>query len=757
MSSADELLVDLNEPQVQAVRHRDGPLLVLAGPGSGKTRVITRRAAYLVHTGVSPRNILAITFTNKAAEEMRRRIEALGVGRGMWVYTFHALGARLLRELGPLVDVQPGFTIYDEDDQLRLIKESMALCQVSPDLLRPEEAQARVSRAKNALHGPDSLRESRLEERLLARVFEQYEKLLRQRNAVDFDDLLMRIALLLSKRPDVAGQLATRFQYLLIDEYQDTNHAQYLIARHLAEAHRNICATGDPDQSIYGWRGADLNNILEFEHDYPDAVVIRLEQNYRSVGNVLAAAGRLISVNRQRREKALWTQRPAGDPVRVREFDEGQHEAEHVADTIAELHRAGRSFSDVAVIYRVNAISRGLEEALRARGIPYKVARGIAFYGRREIRDAVAYLRLLVNPADDLALLRIINTPTRGIGDTTTKRLQAAAQAAGQPIGALLARVEALPELRSAAARLRRFAELLQRLRELQHPSVAETVRYVIEESGLRQMLREEGLETGEDRIANVDELVTDAARYESDTPEPSLGGFLERVALASDQDQVDQGAGVVMLLTLHAAKGLEFPVVFIVGLEQGMLPHERSLRLNDVEEERRLCFVGMTRAQDQLYLSHARQRVLRGVVMPRSTSQFLLELPDEGVLHERFGPSSAPLPMRSPRPQVDEYADPPAERSSLRQRSGGRSAGDAGGERVISFNEPTSGGAGITSRFADWQPGTLVVHADYGTGQLLWIRPSAGQTRGAVRFPVYGEKTFVFDHAPILRMTPSE
>ncbi len=757
MLNLDELLADLNEPQVRAVRHLDGPLLVLAGPGSGKTRVITRRAACLVHSGIAPRNILAITFTNKAAEEMRKRIEALGVARGMWVYTFHALGARLLRELGPLVDVQPGFTIYDEDDQLRLVKEAMGIASVSPDLLRPDDAQTRISRAKNELRGPDSLRESRMEERLLARVFEIYEKLLRQRNAVDFDDLLMRIALLLIRRPDIAEQLSTRFRHLLIDEYQDTNHAQYLIAKHLSESHRNICATGDPDQSIYAWRGADLNNILEFEHDYPEATVVRLEQNYRSVGNVLAAAGRLIGFNRRRRAKALWTQRPSGDPVRVWEFDEGEHEAEHVADTIAELRREGRSFSDVAIIYRVNAVSRGLEEALRGRAIPYKIARGIAFYGRREVRDSVAYLRTLVNPADDLALLRIINTPARGIGDTTVKRLQAAAQTSARPVSALLARLDELPELRSAVPRLRRFASLLQRLRSLQHPSVAETVRFVIEESGLRKLLREEGQETGEDRVANVDELVTDAARYEAETPDPSLAGFLERVALASDQDQVDQGAGVVMLLTLHAAKGLEFPVVFIVGLEQGMLPHERSIRANDVEEERRLCFVGMTRAQDRLFLSYARQRVLRGVLMPRSTSQFLLELPEEGVLRERFG---EPAPLRVARPERGtpaEYADPPAEPRTLGRRKLGRGENEFGDEPVISFDQPTGTLGGVDSRFADWQPGTLVRHTHYGTGELLWIRPSAGQTRGAIRFPVYGEKTFILDHAPVQRIERHE
>ena len=347
-------LSDLNEPQRQAVTHRDGPLLVLAGPGSGKTRVITRRAAHLVQTGVPPRNILAITFTNKTADEMRSRIEALGVARGMWIHTFHALGVRLIREFGPLADIRDGFTIYDESDQKKLLKEAFDLCGISPDTLRPELAQARISRAKNALKKPAELIDGGdfFDERRIGRIYEAYEVLLRQRNAVDFDDLLMRVAIVLRDHADIRQRLNVRFRYLLIDEYQDTNHAQYLIARHLSQDHRNICATGDPDQSIYGWRGADLNNILEFERDYPEATVVRLEQNYRSTGHILTAASKLIRNNRKRKHKDLWTKLGEGEPVQAWDFDEGRDEAEQIAATIAELRQQGHSYNDFAIMYR---------------------------------------------------------------------------------------------------------------------------------------------------------------------------------------------------------------------------------------------------------------------------------------------------------------------------------------------------------------------------------------------------------------------
>ncbi|MBI5865495.1 MAG: UvrD-helicase domain-containing protein [Planctomycetes bacterium] len=759
----DALLTDLNEPQRQAVTHIDGPLLVLAGPGSGKTRVITRRAAHLVRSGIAPQHILAITFTNKAAGEMKKRIEALGVVRGMWVYTFHALGARLLREFGPLADVQPGFTIYDDADQLRCVKDAMELCKLSPLLHNPESMRTKISNAKNALQLPADFANATdlLDVRAFHRVFEAYEQLLRDRNAVDFDDLLLRLALVLRDRPEVAERMNRRFGYVLIDEYQDTNHAQYLIARQLTRIHRNLCVTGDPDQSIYAWRGADIRNILEFERDYPDAVVVRLEQNYRSCASILRAASKLIACNRKRKKKDLWTENPEGEPVRVWEFDEGRDEAEKIAETIAAMRGAGRSWSDFAVFYRINAISRGLEESLRARAIPYKIARGVEFSNRREIRATLAYLRVIVNPADSIALLRIINTPARGIGKTTIDRLVTAAADRGCALTEMLRNADDVPSLKGAAAKVRKFADLLDELKQYAAGTPAEAVSAVLERSGLEKSLREEVDDEGEDRLANVQELVSAAVRYEEEAEQPSLEEFLQRISLVSDQDAVDESAGVVMLMTLHAAKGLEFPVVFIVGLEQGMLPHERSLNArskDEIEEERRLCFVGITRAREQLVLSHANTRVIRGAWLPRTASQFLSELPDDSVVQESMAGREPPWMKRRPmladsdERSDDEAADEdaPAQPPRLRLHRGG---GDE--DRAFTMDQPTGrvDPGAAASPFADWRPQMFVMHRDFGVGQVVWVRPGPGQTRAAIRFPAHGEKTFILELAPIEKL----
>ncbi len=753
-SRADTILADLNEPQRRAVTHRDGPLLVLAGPGSGKTRVITRRAAYLVVTGADPRSILAITFTNKAADEMRQRIAALGAAGGMWICTFHALGVRLLREFGELAQVRPGFTIYDETDQKRLVKEALAACQVAPELLRPEEARVLISDAKNRLRPPEMLLDEseRFDLRMFARVYETYEQLLRQRNAVDFDDLLMRVALVLRDHPDIAERLNRRFRYVLIDEYQDTNHAQYLIARHLSRHHHNICATGDPDQSIYGWRGADLGNILEFERDYPDAVVVRLEQNYRSTGNILKAASQLIRCNRRRKHKDLWTAGEAGAPVRVWSFENGYDEAERIARTIAELHQAGRAYCDIAIMYRINAISRGLEEELRARGIPYKIARGVEFYNRREIRDTLAYLRLLVNPADTIALLRIVNTPARGIGKTTVTRLLDEATASGRPLLEVMRDVDSVRTIRSAAAgRVRRFVALLEELRAWAAAPVSDAVSNVLAHSGLEDSLRAERESGGEDRLANVQELVSAAQRFEQENERATLEDFLQRVALSSDQDQIDESAGVVLLMTLHAAKGLEFPIVFIVGLEQGMLPHERSLREGDIEEERRLCFVGITRAQRELILTHVEMRMLRGASIPCSQSQFLSELPDEVLSYENFAGDEEDEDCGTHFVPLDDQL-PDDEQSRRPPRGRRRRVGEEEDEPVFSPDDPAgTNPAGVSAApFESWRPGMLVTHEKLGVGQVEWVRPGGGQTRAGIRFVRHGHKTLILELAPI-------
>ncbi len=792
----DTLLEDLNPPQREAVTHRDGPLLVLAGPGSGKTRVITRRAAYLVHGGVPPHRILAITFTNKAAGEMRERIAALGVGRGMWVHTFHALGVRLLGEFGHLAGVEPNFTICDDADQIRTIKEALADCGLE-GAAEPAEMQAAISRAKNKMQRPEELAEQAFHSvyRMAARVYERYEALLRERNAVDFDDLLTRIALLLKKHEDVAEKLNRRFAYVLVDEYQDTNHAQYLIAHHLSRMHGNICVTGDPDQSIYAWRGADIGNILEFERDYPQAKVVRLEQNYRSTGRILRVASALIQANTRRKHKDLWTQRGEGEPVESLEFTTGDDEARFIARRLTQLREQGRPWSDMAICYRVNAISRGLEESLRLAGIPYKIARGQEFYNRKEIRDVLAYLRALVNPADQVALLRILNTPPRGIGKTSEQRLVDAAAREGRPLMDILREPQLAGEMKPAALKkVREFARDLDAMRGFIHGSVAETIRTVLSLSGLEKALREESAAASEadvDRWANVQELITAGATYDAEIEEPTLDDFLRRTALTSDQDAIDQSAGVVMLMTLHAAKGLEFPIVFIAGMEDGLLPHERALKGGgDIEEERRLCFVGITRAKEQLVLSRARERFIAGKRTPRALSQFLLELPAEELQHRSFVDPFAEarnrvrlssrddvIPMDDQLPP-DEYADRRRAYSGGEPRrayggsgsgGGGRGYGGSGGDRGYGSGGSRRGGASSSretadettaalkpaadSPYAGWEAGTFVEHKQYGVGQVVWIRPSPGQTRAAIRFPRAGEKTFVLEKAPVRKL----
>lgn len=766
--AADPALADLNEPQRAAVLHDEGPLLVLAGPGSGKTRVITRRAAYLVHRGVPPRNILAITFTNKAADEMRRRIEALGVGRGMWVYTFHALGARLLRELGPLAHREPGFTIYDVEDRLRVIKEAVKSCNVDDSLLRPERIQGAISRAKNLLEMPEeyALRAEFGDGRIIARVYEQYEAFMEERNAVDFDDLLMLPALVLRARADLVEQLNIRFRYLLIDEYQDTNRAQYLIAQLLALHHRNICATGDPDQSIYAWRGADLNNILDFENDYPDAKVVRLEQNYRSFGRILEAASVLIAHNQQRKPKALWTTNPAGPPVEAWRFGTGEDEAARIADDIRTGHLEGRPYSDFAIFYRINALSRGLEDALRRRMIPYRIARGVAFYGRKEVRDVLAYLRVLVNPADAVALRRVINTPPRGIGKTTIERLERHAAATGQTLLDTLRDADRAPGLKTAAKRVRSFVNLLDELQSVAEDPVPQAVSRTLELSGLETALTKERNADGEDRLANVQELVTAAQRYVDETYEPSLSDFLHRIALVSDQDQVDQEAGVVMLMTLHAAKGLEFPVVFMAGLEHGLLPHENALKEDDrnVEEERRLCFVGMTRAQERLVLSHARMRTIRGQPLPQTKSIFLHELGEAPLEELDYSRATWGGPLRRMLGATRQEDEPTADADGFVPLDDQLSPEEAGQRRNLRRADwETAGPEDMpvidvgasrqmlrTSPFADWQPGNRVDHPTYGVGKIIWIHPTPGQTRASIRFETGKEHTFILDKSPI-------
>lgn len=628
--NSEWILEGLTESQRRAVLHREGPLLVLAGPGSGKTRVITCRIAMLIHSGVRPSQICAITFTNKAAQEMRQRVLSMGVPAGSHLSTFHSLCVRILRLYGSAAGIEPTFSIYDESDQLRCMKEAVAACQISSSNFSPARMLSIISRLKNDLEDEEAFA-SRVNDffgQTVASIYRKYQEILRRNQALDFDDLLVQTALLMRNFPPIRRELSERFRYLLIDEYQDTNHAQYQIARGLAAGHGNICVTGDPDQSIYRWRGADIGNILAFEQDWPNAAVIKLEENFRSTPNILRRADRLIVGNKKRKAKTLIPTRPEGEDVVIRVCEDEQDEAEQVAADVSGLLNQGVSPQEIAVFYRVNAMSRSVEEAFIRRRIPYQVVRGVEFYARKEVKDFLSYLKLIVNPSDDVAFVRAISTHSRGIGDKTIERLQEYASRNRLPLLAAAGQAGRIETIASGTRkRLMEVASLFERFRkELDQEASAMIMNRVFAESGLSKAFEEAG---DEEAIENINELINAAAEYDRTAEKPSLTDFLQSIALYSDTDAFDPNAGRVSLMTLHAAKGLEFSCVFIIGLEEGMLPHERSLEggPDEMEEERRLFFVGMTRAKDRLMVSYARHRLLRGQLLRSVPSPFLYEI----------------------------------------------------------------------------------------------------------------------------------
>ena len=711
-ATADGLLEGLSEPQRDAVVHTDGPLLILAGPGSGKTRVVTRRAAYLASTVTSARHILAITFTNKAAREMQERIAVLGAADGMTVCTFHALGAKLLRIYHDRAGVPRNFTIFDQDDRRSLLKDAIAACDLSTDNFTPASIEQVISNAKNDLQTAADFAERDLywRHRTIARIYAAYEQLLEAQAGLDFDDLLMRVALLIHQDHELRDQLEDRYRYVLVDEYQDTNTAQYAIARLLTQKQDNLCATGDPDQSIYGWRGANIENILTFERHYPNAKVVRLEQNYRSTKRVLAAADGLIAANLQRKLKALWTENDEGALVRVFEHESGPEEAAMVARDIATYLQGGGAPSEVAVFYRVNSLSRVLEEALIREGIAYQIARGLEFYSRKEIKDVLAYLRVLINPADEVALLRIINTPARGIGTTTIERLVQHARTQGRQVLEVLAEDADLPALGRSAAKVAQFAELLRDLAPAVERPASKALELVISHSGLRAMYRARaGID--DTASANLDELISAASTFQEEHPEATVLDWLEHAALISDVDTVREGAGPVTLMTLHAAKGLEFARVYIVGLEDGLLPFRRQGDEDtDEEEERRLLFVGMTRAKVHLVLSRARYRMVRGTTMRTVRSPFLDELPRDQLEWIEVEASTAKGGFGSDRGKLPED-------------------------------------------IAQWSVGTLVEHPRFGLGQVMSLRRGLRRTHVDVQFKDGPRKAWVLEFADLTRV----
>jgi DNA helicase-2/ATP-dependent DNA helicase PcrA len=633
----EALLSGLNDPQREAVTYGEGPLLILAGAGSGKTRVLTHRIAYLVATGAAKANeVLAITFTNKAAGEMRERAELL-VGpriRAMWVMTFHAACARMLRANADRLGYTRQFTIYDQADSRRLVKRCLDELGIDPKRFTPAGIQSQISDAKNKLRDAEGYGHmvGSFFEQTVADVYRLYERELHRMNAMDFDDLLVRAVNVLEMFPEVRDRYANGFRHVLVDEYQDTNHAQYRWLQLLAEEHRNLMVVGDDAQSIYGFRGADIRNILEFEDAFPDAHVVRLEQNYRSTQTILDAANAVIANNRGQKPKSLWTDLGQGDPIKIRELEDEHAEARLVTGEIQRIVDEGASRAEIAVFYRTNAQSRVLEDTLVRAEIPYQVIGGTKFYERAEIKDAIAYLTVMINPQDVGAFTRIVNAPRRGIGATSVSRLLAFANTTGTSIWDAASEPEQVPSLGAPAIKaLRRFMSTMHVLRERAESDapISQLLSELLRETGYLEALEAERTIEAQGRIENLEELVNVAAEYDAaDAEERSLGAFLQQIALIADADTRADDEGLVTLMTLHNAKGLEYPIVFMIGCEEGVFPHSRAIDEGGLEEERRLCYVGITRAERDLYLTFARTRTVFGQRSYGIASRFISEIP---------------------------------------------------------------------------------------------------------------------------------
>ena len=721
-TATDALLEGLNDPQRQAVLHEEGPLLVLAGAGSGKTRVLTHRIANLIRTGKArPGEILAITFTNKAAGEMRERVEML-VGprtRAMWVMTFHSACARLMRAEADRLGYTRTFTIYDESDSLRLVKRVADELDIDTKRFAPRGLKRQISDAKNIGLDAAGYREqvSSFFEQTAADVYDLYEKRIHAMNAMDFDDLLLRSVNLFELYADVRKRYANQFRFILVDEYQDTNRTQYRFLELLAEEHRNLMVVGDEDQSVYRFRGADIRNILDFQKDFPDAEVIRLEQNYRSTQPILSVSNAIIQNNRERLGKNLWTDIEKGDLPVIRELEDEHAEARYVAGEVERLVDEGMSRDEIAVFYRTNAQSRVLEDTLVRYGVSYQVIGGTKFYDRAEIKDALAYLTFLTNPSDAVAFGRVVNSPKRGIGDTTQARILNQANTVGEVVWEIALRPEMVPGLGTAAVKaVGRFMSIMERLQErVDSAGVAELLEETLQESGYMDALRAERTIEAEGRIENLEELIGVAREYEATAEEPSVEEFLQQVALFSEQDNLKSDEGIVTLMTIHNAKGLEFPVVFLIGMEDGVFPHMRSIEAGDVEEERRLAYVGITRAKQKLYLTYARQRSLYGGSEWNLPSRFLDEIPAE--LAERQ--ASEQRTFGRPSAAATRWSDTP---------------------NAPTRREPTPG--------ATFRIGEDVVHARFGDGVVTGVEPGGVVM---VRFASDGtEKKLMADYAPL-------
>ncbi len=763
-SLTDDILKPLTPAQREAVCHVDGPLLILAGPGSGKTKVVTHRIAYLLAQGVPARQILALTFTNKAADEMKLRLDRLAPNQPVWMSTFHRFCARLLRVHAAQVGLAENFSIYDAEDSRKLLAETLRASETTITHVTPEQLAREISAAKNSLLPADCYKPRRGDPlgSLVEKIYPDYQQRLITANAVDFDDLLLHVATLLQENAQLRHDLDARYRYISVDEYQDTNFAQYAIVRALSQKYDNLSATGDPDQSIYGWRGANLDNILDFGNDFPNVHVVRLEQNYRSTGNILRVADQLIHHNRRRHEKALFTENPAGEPVRLTVYPTCRDEAHDIAATISTLiHNGQRRARDFAIFYRVNSLSRGLENALRNFNIPYQIVRGLEFYQRKEVKDILAYLHLINNPRNDVALRRVINVPPRRIGKATITQL--ADHARRYNLSLLDAAREAgLVEALSkrSATNVAAFVAMYDRLSLHAAAPLEEIVGRLIDESGYQEWLENSDQEEDAERLANVHELLNDAREYDVRHPEGSpLESFLEEVALSSDVDEWESETDRVSLMTLHAAKGLEFPVVFIMAVEQHFMPHNRSLEdPMMMEEERRLFFVGITRAEENLQISLACRRFLQGSPRIMVPSSFLVELPREEMdVREPPGKSAF-------RPDLPEF-------------EGADEEGDFAYDQTLEVDDQVSQLPETDSESPQSMPpavitaaellgespspvradpdsfrrGMVVQHPEFGLGKIVALSGAASKRRATVQFFTQDrERKFVLIHSQL-------
>ncbi len=746
----------LNPEQREAVLHRDGPLLILAGAGSGKTRVITYRIAHLIGDGhAKPDEVLAVTFTNKAAGEMRERVEALigDTAGGMWLSTFHSLCARLLRREAPKIGLSRDFVIYDSSDQVAVVKQAQRELGIDDKFVPPRMALSRISQAKNRMEGPDALRGKwNLRDEQIAKIYEKYLTALKDSNALDFDDLLLKTVELFESSEPTRNYYAGKFRYVMVDEYQDTNRPQYLLIKRLAEQYRNLAVVGDPDQSIYKWRGADLKNILDFERDFPESAVVKLEQNYRSTQVILDAATAVISQNRNRKDKRLWTDQKGGSRIVYFRGNDELEEADFITRSIKQA-RSANVDSIVAILYRTNAQSRAIEDSLMRESIPYKIIGGVRFYERKEIKDALAYLKLIINPHDDVSLRRVINVPARGIGKGVMDSLHAISPddvvADAPPL--LAAGLQETISVRSLWARLlyavdegklgnraitalRTFRDLIAGLADAaRQDTVSILLGKMLDRSGYLSDLRDENSEEANERIENLMELVSAARDFETHDPEPSIGGFVDRLSLLSEVDEESgKRDAKVWMMTMHAAKGLEFPMVIIAGLEEGLFPHSRSAEDDDeLEEERRLCYVGMTRARRQLVLTGAARRRVFGEYQSCQPSRFLDEIP--APLMERITP--APSPRYDSAFAHSHY--------DFRTNPYGRKGGGRLKEKeaAYSYENEDQSATGV-------RPGMRVRHAQFGVGSVLSVEEHNDDMKITVRFISVGVKKLLAKYA---------